>query len=318
MKLLLVVHGINNKVIETAYRKKQKISTQLKCMVDSCVYAEKEELESLSLELLGGKIYTLPVQTCLAKNLSQSLYKLVRAAKYTAVIVADGDQSGELAVRLSELLNVKCVTAVTELTQSKDGIRCKKMIYNNLLCASFHLQPEFVISERLSALNTLGKPSEPVVHAELEPCPKPDCILEDTIFEERRPQLISPVLIAAGMGIKCKEDIINIREYARRHGFSFGVSRPVAMRGWADISEIIGVSGEIYAPEVTIAVGVSGAAAFMAGIEQSNYILAVNPNPDAAIAKQSDAMIIDGYQNVLQSLLQYLGEWEQKKKEKDC
>ena len=112
------------------------------------------------------------------------------------------------------------------------------------------------------------------------------------------------------MGIQTKEEIVKIREYAKCCGFSFGVSRPVAMRGWADISEIIGVSGESYAPELTVAIGISGAAAFIAGIEQSRYILAVNSNPDAVIAELSDAMIVDEYQNVLTELFEYLKQWK--------
>ena len=143
----------------------------------------------------------------------------------------------------------------------------------------------------------------------LEACGNPDYLLRNMTVEERKEQTVSPILIAAGMGIQRKEEIIMIREYARRCGFSFGVSRPVAMRGWADISEIIGVSGEIYAPEITIAVGISGAAAFMAGIEQSRYILSINTNPDAMIARLSDAMIVDEYQNVLHELFEYLKQW---------
>lgn len=306
MKLLFVIHGTDNKIIETAYKKKQKICRQMDCIADCCVYGEKEELENLSLELLGGKVYTLPVKTCATEAISKSLYKLIRKAQYTAVVAADGDRAGELAALLAKSMNVKCITAVTELTREKGGVRCEKMIYNNLLCASFGLPPEFVISERLAVLSPGNEQPEPLDHIVLEPCLNPHYILEDTLFEERRLQVISPVLIAAGMGIRRREDIMKIREYAKHHGFSFGVSRPVAMRGWADISEIIGVSGRIYAPKVTIAIGVSGAAAFMAGIEQSDYILAVNSNPSAMIAKQSDAIIADEYQNVLQPLFENL------------
>ena len=318
MKILFVIHGINNKEIETAYKKRRKIMSWMGCIVDSCIYAEKDELENLSLELLGGKIYTLPVKTCLTEAIAQSLYKLVEEMQYTAVIVADGSQAGDLASRLAKLLNMKCVTAVTELTGNKEDVQCKKMIYNNLLCAVFQLPARFVISEKFAVGSSVNEQLEDLEHVELESCENPDCILEDKILEERQSQLISPILIAVGMGITDKEDVRKIREYARCQGFSFGVSRPVAMRGWADISEIIGVSGEIYAPKVTIAIGISGAAAFMAGIEQSDYILAVNSNPDAVIARHSDAIIVDRYQNVLQPLLKYLGDWKQKIKEKDC
>lgn len=318
MKILFVIHGINNKIIETAYKKRKKIMSQMRSVVDSCVYAEKEELENLSLELLGGKIYTLPVKTCLVETIAQSLYKLIGKMQYMAVIVADGSQANDLAVRLAKLLNTECVTAAIELTRNSEGFQCKKMMYNNLLCASFQLPFRFVISEKLVVRNSVNEKLEVLDHVELESCRNPDYILEDVVLEERQSQLVSPILIAVGMGIKSKEDVIKIREYAKCQGFSFGVSRPVAMRGWANISEIIGVSGEIYAPKVTIAIGISGAAAFMAGIEQSDYILAVNSNPDATIAKHSDAIIINEYQNVLQPLLDYLGKWKQGIKEKDC
>ena len=76
------------------------------------------------------------------------------------------------------------------------------------------------------------------------------------------------------------------------------------MRGWAKIGEIIGVSGEIYVPKITVAIGISGAAAFMVGIEQSTYILAINSNPDATITQHADAVIVEKYQNVLQSVFE--------------
>ena len=47
----------------------------------------------------------------------------------------------------------------------------------------------------------------------------------------------------------------------------------------------------------------------MAGIEQSRYILSINTNPDAMIARLSDAMIVDEYQNVLHELFEYLKQW---------
>lgn len=318
MKLLFVIHGTHNKVIKTAYKKKQMIRAQMGCVVDSCIYAEKKELEHLALESLGGKVYILPAMASAAETITRPLHKIVMEGQYTAVVVADGCQAGELAVRLAQLLQVQCITAVTGLSADKESILCKKMAYNNMLCADYRLPFEFVISERLAVGNIAGNQPEQLEIIKLEPCGRPEYILNDLTIEERKEQAESPILIAAGMGIQSKEEIIKIREYAGRCGFSFGVSRPVAMRGWADISEIIGVSGGIYSPSVAIAIGISGAAAFMAGIEQSHYILSINPNPDAAIAGLSDAIIVDEYQNVLPGLMEYLEQWRQIRKEKDC
>lgn len=310
MKILFVIHGINDQALKTAYKKKQMLSAKMGCIVDSCIYAEKKELGHLSLELLGGKIYTLPAAASVAEMAAQSLYELIKEREYTAVVVADGCQAGELAVRLAQLLKLQCVTGVTELRADEESVFCKKMVYNNMVCADYRLPLRFVASERLAAGNLTDKQPEPSGVTKLKPCGCPDYLLNNIILEERKEQTVSPILIAAGMGIQTKEEIIKIREYAGHCGFSFGVSRPVAMRGWADIGEIIGVSGEIYAPVLTVAIGISGAAAFMAGIEQSRYILAVNSNPDAMIANLSNAMIVHRYQDVLPELFEYLKQWK--------
>ena len=286
------------------------------CIVDSCIYAERKELEKFSLELLGGTVYTLPVETNSTERIAQSLIGVIREKQYSAVVVADGNQAGEIAVKIAGMLNTKCATAVTELIRNKESVQCTKMIYNNLLSASLCLPLNFVVSERMIPGNSESGCVELTEHVELKCCEKPDYILENEVIEESDLRTDSPVLIVVGMGVNSREDIERIKQFAKDQGFSFGVSRPVAMRGWADISEIIGVSGEIYIPEVTIAVGVSGAAAFMAGIEQSKYILSINVNPDAAIMKQSDAILVDDYQNALWPLLDYLKEWNQGRKER--
>lgn len=318
MKALFVIHGVNDQILTTAYKKKQKISEQLGCVIDSCVYAEKKELNQLNFEILGGRVYTLEVENHFVDVIAHSLSDLIKEKEYSSVVVADGSMSGELAACLAKLLDVKCVTSVTELIRKNENILCKKMVYNNLLSANFEIPLEFVISERIAVGNVVDCQPGLLEHIELGSCNKPKYLVEDIVMEKRQLQTVSPILIAVGMGVKSKEDVMKIREYAKDQGFSFGVSRPVAMRGWADIGDIIGVSGEIYAPKVTIAIGISGAAAFMAGIEQSSYILAINTNPDAAIAKQSDAIIVDEYQNTVWSLLEHLKRWNQNRKEKDC
>ena len=86
----------------------------------------------------------------------------------------------------------------------------------------------------------------------------------------------------------------------------FGVTRPVAMNGWALIDEIVGVSGHIYSPEVCITIGVSGSAAFYAGIEKSGFIASVNHDECAPIIGMSDVFVIDDYENILERLFQVL------------
>jgi electron transfer flavoprotein alpha subunit len=66
---------------------------------------------------------------------------------------------------------------------------------------------------------------------------------------------------------------------------------------------MIGVSGAMTKPEVCIAAGVSGAAAFYAGIEKSKTIVAINTDIRAPIIKASDAAVIDDYKAVMSELV---------------
>jgi len=129
---------------------------------------------------------------------------------------------------------------------------------------------------------------------------------EKTLIEAGEKQKESDVLLVVGKGVRSKEEVQKIKASAISRGYMFGVTRPVAMNGWALIDEIVGVSGHIYSPEVCITIGVSGSAAFYAGIENSGFIASVNHDECAPIIGMSDVFVIDDYENILERLFQVL------------
>lgn len=138
--------------------------------------------------------------------------------------------------------------------------------------------------------------------------PVPSHILNQTLVQPRVENPASQVLLVAGKGIRSRDDVDVIRTFAHERGYQFGVTRPVAMSGWGRLHEIIGVSGSICAPKVCITLGVSGSAAFYAGITHSDFIASVNSSPEAPIHKLSDVSIVDDYANVWQRLFALLKE----------
>jgi electron transfer flavoprotein alpha subunit len=74
------------------------------------------------------------------------------------------------------------------------------------------------------------------------------------------------------------------------------------MSAWTPMHRMIGVSGAMTKPEVCIVAGVSGAAAFYAGIEKSKTIVAINTDIRAPIIKASDVAVIDDYKAVMAEL----------------
>lgn len=91
------------------------------------------------------------------------------------------------------------------------------------------------------------------------------------------------IVIAVGRGIKKPEDLVMIRELAQQLSAVIAFSRPLVEAGWSDSRFQIGLSGRSIHPKLLIAVGVSGAVQFSAGIHGAEFIIAINTDPEAPI-----------------------------------
>ena len=228
---------------------------------------------------------------------------------YDGVLVFQGGLSNEIAVLTAQLLDCRSVTGVTRMELGAWPLRVWRNAYNNNMEASFSIpQGRFVLG--CGDLPRGEETACPVTEG-LEQWPEqpvPSHILNQTLVQPRVENPASQVLLVAGKGIRSRDDVDVIRTFAHERGYQFGVTRPVAMSGWGRLHEIIGVSGSICAPKVCITLGVSGSAAFYAGITHSDFIASVNSSPEAPIHKLSDVSIVDDYANVWQRLFALLKE----------
>jgi electron transfer flavoprotein alpha subunit len=83
------------------------------------------------------------------------------------------------------------------------------------------------------------------------------------------------------------------------------VTRAAVQNGWGGMELLVGQSGAIARPEVCLAFGVSGAAAFMAGVEKARLLLAVNTDPDAPIFQYADYGLVADAAKTLDALLDW-------------
>lgn len=114
------------------------------------------------------------------------------------------------------------------------------------------------------------------------------------------------IVVTVGKGIGSKEKIALFEELANLFGGKLGASRPVVMNAWTSMERLVGVSGSIISPDVCIAIGVSGSAAFNIGIEKSKFIVAVNQDEKAPIFKIADVAICSEYQEIVDELIKLL------------
>lgn len=116
------------------------------------------------------------------------------------------------------------------------------------------------------------------------------------------------VLVVAGRGIKSEKDMEMIRELANLLGGEVAVTRPLIEAGWEDASKQVGLSGRTVRAKLIITCGVSGAVQFTAGMNNSDYIFAINEDEKAPIFKVAHYGIIGDIYEVIPKLIQKIKE----------
>ncbi|HCT91013.1 MAG TPA: hypothetical protein DF613_06505 [Lachnospiraceae bacterium] len=223
-------------------------------------------------------------------------------------IFGDDPDSAGLAARLYGRCGGSACIGVCAAEEKNEKLFLRKRVY------SHHMEARF-LAEKLPCFAALAKGLPTDGETENGPSTPEMIVLED---EDTEKEIIfqedgdgdsletAKLLVAGGNGAGGPEGLACLQELAACMGAGFGVSKPAAMGGWAPLSSMIGISGTLAAPELCIAAGVSGAAAFFAGIEKSGAIIAINTDPEAPIMGHADAVVQGDYKEILPELIRLI------------
>jgi electron transfer flavoprotein alpha subunit len=114
------------------------------------------------------------------------------------------------------------------------------------------------------------------------------------------------VIVAAGRGLKQKENLALVSELAEVLGGAVGASRPVVDAEWMPREYQVGSSGQTVAPKLYIAIGISGAIQHLVGMQNSRCIVAINKDAEAPIFKVAHYGIVDDLFKVVPALTRLL------------
>ncbi len=114
------------------------------------------------------------------------------------------------------------------------------------------------------------------------------------------------ILISAGRGIGSKENMKLLYELADLLGAEVSSSRALVDCGWVDKNRQVGQTGKTVRPDLYLACGISGAIQHLAGMEESEFIVAINKNSEAPIFEVADVGIVGDVNKVIKGLIEEL------------
>jgi electron transfer flavoprotein alpha subunit len=129
-------------------------------------------------------------------------------------------------------------------------------------------------------------------------------VLEVHIEEPKEmPLEKADVVVAGGWGIGNPDDWAILEDLAALLCGAVGATRPPVDEGWVPESRMIGQSGKTVKPRLYLGIGISGMSHHVVGMDESECIVAVNTNPNAAIFQVADVAVVGDYREILPALL---------------
>jgi electron transfer flavoprotein alpha subunit len=210
------------------------------------------------------------------------------AGDYEHIVAASGALSKSVLPRAAALLDVMVISEVLAVL---DAATFDRPIYaGNAIQTVKSSDAKKVMTIRTATFDAAGKGGNaPVETVSASVDGGMSAWVEDKVASSDRPELTSAgIVVSGGRGVGSQADFALIEKLADKLNAAVGASRAAVDSGYAPNDWQVGQTGKVVAPDLYVAVGISGATQHLAGMKDSKVIVAINKDEEAPIFQVAD------------------------------
>jgi len=255
------------------------------CGVDHVLTVENEAFADYLAET------TAPVVTQVAEEIEAEI-----------VCGPSSAQGADYLPRVARALDAGMVTNGMDV-RNEDGITFERPMWSGSVFKTVEVTtPRKVVSVRTTDFDDPEETDPAPIEAVEVEVPTPENVEHEQLdlVKSERPELTdADVVISGGRGLESADAFDMLEKLADLFGGAVGASRAAVDSGYAPTDWQIGQTGKVVAPELYVAIAISGAIQHLSGMKGSKYIVAINTDPEAPIFEVADyGLVEDAFQAV--------------------
>jgi electron transfer flavoprotein alpha subunit len=311
--ILIVAEIQGGKIREASYELAsfaQKIAgasgrTVASVVMGASIGAQAEELAKRG----GGKVYAAESPALAQYNAEAALSAIkaaVAASGADLVLLSNTPSGWDVAPRLAAALDAGFVSDCFQIAAEGNGLVFKRRVFNGKLDATIRATGDKVVASVQPGATAPFEGQAPgsVEKLAVSADPQKSRFVAIKQSEAKGVDLTkADIIVSGGRGVGDPAKFPEvIKPLADALGGAMGASRPVVDAGWLPHEYQVGSSGQVVSPKLYIACGISGAIQHLVGMKTSNYIIAINKDPDAPIFEIANLGVVGDLFEVVPAL----------------